>query len=392
MRKLFALIALLYCTTFYSYSNRIPETIDILIFGGENLTRFSLTPTLGNYHLVDHHNRVLMKLEFHNTIHFRSTAHGIEIIRNDSVLFRRDTIIVRGISFANSFMVRPANNNTDYRVYDGNLIISQANNIFRLINRSPLESYVAGTVQSEAGFNRHNVFYQVQAIIIRTYAMRNLNRHRSEGFSLCDRVHCQAYYGKTFDPDIIAAVEHTRGEVVVDQNSALLNTVYHANCGGETVNSEDLWVQAMPYLRSRIDTFCLHKPGARWTATIPVAEFRSFLHNTIGQKPSENLWEEITQKRQNSRVHFLDATRQIPLRRVREHFRLRSTFFDITQSGQMLQFTGRGFGHGVGLCQEGAMERARHGHTREQILNFYYQNTRIIILEPTPNIDQLAMP
>jgi stage II sporulation protein D len=202
------------------------------------------------------------------------------------------------------------------------------------------------------------------------------------GHHLCDKVHCQAYYGKTINEDIILAVEQTRGEVVTDENSVLLNTVYHANCGGETVNSEDLWIQALPYLRSDIDTFCLAMPGAVWEASIPIRNFRTFLTSAYGTNPSQELLDDFSRFRQDSRLHHLDQNKQVHLSRLRQHFALRSTFFNVSLSGDNLYLSGRGYGHGVGLCQEGAMERARHGHSREQILKFYYKGARIRALEP----------
>jgi stage II sporulation protein D len=364
------------------FSQNMPEMVDIGIFTGDNITSISFTTTSGSYQVIDNQNNILLTIKHHNTLIFKVNPSGVNILRNDTLIYTRETVYLKGASFSNSFMITPLNSNLRYRIYDGNLLLSRKGNILRIINRVPFESYVAGTVQSESGFNRHNVFYQVQAIIIRTYALKNINRHLAEGLHLCDKVHCQAYYGKTINQDIILAVEQTRGEVVTDENSVLLNTVYHANCGGETVNSEDLWVQALPYLRSDIDTFCLAMPGAVWEANIPVRNFRAFLTSAYGTNPSQELLDDFSRFRQDSRLHHLDLGKQVHLSRVRQHFALRSTFFNVSLSGDTLYLKGRGYGHGVGLCQEGAMERARHGYSREQILKFYYKGARIMALEP----------
>lgn len=363
-------------------SNQVlPELVDIRIFSPENITSFSLTPSAGSYHVFDHNNNFLLELKYHNTLVFEIAPENINVLRNDSVIFTGESIKLQGVAFHNSFIIKPIEKNLKFRGYDGNLSIYHAGNQFKLINNTPLESYVAGTVQSESGFNRHNVFYQVQAIIIRTYALKNINRHLNEGHHLCDQVHCQAYYGKTFNRDIILAVEQTRGEVVTDSFSELLNTVYHANCGGQTVNSEDLWIQALPYLRSDIDTFCLEMPGARWETTIPVTQFLAFLQRNHNLNLTPEKWEHIRNFQQSNRIHYLDENQNLPLSNIRHHFRLRSTFFSMTNNQDTLFLTGRGYGHGVGLCQEGAMQRARHGYPRDEILQFYYKGALIKALE-----------
>lgn len=363
-------------------SRNIPEIIEVRIFSGENIKRFSFTPATGRYLICNTQHEKLLEVKPLNTIVFEITTRGFDIYRNDSLLFSENEITLQGAAFHNSFFLKPLDKNLNMRAYDGDLRIRNGNAAFSLVNIVPFESYVAGTVQWESGFNRHNVFYQVQAIIIRTYALQNLNRHSEEGFHLCDRVHCQAYYGKTNDVNIINAVDISRGEVVTDVHGRLLNTVYHANCGGQTVNSEDLWTHALSYLRSDKDTFCRHMPGASWEARIPAQDFRQFLHRNYSIKPSDQEWKHITGFRQNSRKHHLDEEESIRLRHVREHFALRSTYFSIEEQNDTLLLSGKGYGHGVGLCQEGAMQRAMHGHSREKILQFYYKGAMIRFLEP----------
>jgi stage II sporulation protein D len=381
IRLLIFQLTLFFASVSPTLAVRLPETMEVRLFTGQHLRHVSFIPTSGRYLIcTDNHHKIL-EIRQLNTLTILSGRNGITIQYGDSSIFEGRSITIQGGAFQNSFILVPQDKSIEGRVYDGDLRIETNGQNLKLINTVPLESYVAGTVQSESGFNRHNTFYQVQAVIIRTYALNNLNRHAAEGFHLCDQVHCQAYYGKTNNRDIIIAVDASRGQMVVDQNNRLLNTVYHANCGGQTVNSEDLWPNALSYLRSQTDTFCLRMPGALWEKTITVAELRRFLSQS-GYRATDNQWNYITRIRQNSRIHHLDPEKTIHLRRVRDHFALRSTFFSVNQQGNNLVLTGRGYGHGVGLCQEGAMKRAEHGHTKEQILQFYYNNARIITLEP----------
>ncbi|MFN3555559.1 MAG: SpoIID/LytB domain-containing protein [Bacteroidales bacterium] len=380
--RLFCLLLLLLLNRFTGQAIAIPEIIEVGIFSGENVRKFSFTPLNGRYMICDKNHEKLLEVIPLTTLIIEAGRNGFTVSRNDTILFTQTQITLQGAGFHNSFVLKPLSPNLGARSYDGDLKISQHGNNFRLINATPLESYVAGTVQWESGFNRHNVFYQVQAIIIRTYALRNLQRHQREGFHLCDKVHCQAYYGRTTDPAIILAVEQTRGEVVTDTRGLLLNTVYHANCGGETVNSEDLWPDALPYLRSRKDTYCQDMPGARWQSQITTRQLKDFLQQKFSINPGTQQWERMLQMRQPERIHHLDDEKRVHLRHMREHFALRSTWFSIETRGDTLHLSGRGYGHGVGLCQEGAIQRAARGYNREQILRFYYQGATIRWLEP----------
>jgi stage II sporulation protein D len=374
---------LLFFSNWIAQSQILPEKINIGIFAGDLITSVSFTPSAGVYEITNQDNLKIMEVPYHNTIVLEHSPWGIQIKRNDSLLFICEKVHLRGKAFTNSFIITPLKSNLKFRVYDGDLNVIRNGSNLRFINSVSLESYVAGTVQSESGFNRPGIFYQVQAVIIRTYALRNLKRHEHEGFHLCDKVHCQAYYSKTVQMDIADATEFTRGQVVVDSNATLLNTVYHANCGGQTVNSEDLWIQALPYLRSDVDTFCRAMPGAVWQATIPASQFRSFLQTSHNIHPNAAQWAQITSlDQENHRIHHIDEDKKLHLSRIRQHFGLRSTFFSITASGSDLLIRGRGYGHGVGLCQEGAIERARQGHSKNDILLFYYKGALIRQLEP----------
>lgn len=362
-------------------SRHIPEILEVSIYHQENVTSFSFTPFTGRYLICNQEHEKLLEIRPYHTLVIEKTDNGFAITLQDSTWHSAETLTLQGGAFHNSFMIMPLDWDTEPRVYEGDLTVSSLKNSFRLINAVPLESYVAGTVQSESGYNRHQEFYKVQATIIRTYALKNLNRHQREGFHLCDKVHCQAYYGKSVDSAIVHAVDDTRGMVVVDQNNNLINTVYHANCGGQTVNSEDLWIEALPYLRSNQDTFCLQWPGSAWKASISMKDFEVFLNKKFNFHPSPSEWKKITAFRQNRRKHYLDTAQRIHLKHVRDHFGLRSTYFSIQLLHDTLHLKGKGYGHGVGLCQEGAMSRALHGQTKQQILRFYYQNSRIQILE-----------
>ena len=359
------------------HASTIPNHIDIGIFSGQNLRNFSFVPLTGRYIICDPQHKKVTELKPFSSIIVQRQGNGFTIIQGDSTIYSGSDITLQGGAFQNSFLLIPMDRNSEPCMYDGDLTISFSAHQMSLINTTPFESYVAGTVQWESGHNRHEEFYKVQAVIIRTYALSNLKRHHSERFHLCDQVHCQAYYGKSVNPNIIDAVAATRGMVVTDQDNNLINTVYHANCGGQTVNSEDLWPHAYPHLRSRMDIYCRNMPGAYWEHSFSIADLRRYLSHSHSYKPDASQWSYIENLRQNTRIHHIDPEKAIHLSHIRDQFGLRSTYFSITSKNDSLHIQGRGFGHGVGLCQEGAMQRAEKGYSKQEILSFYYLGSRL---------------
>lgn len=381
MRIFFHVFLFLISFQTFSKNLSIPEIINVGIFHKENITRFTLTPETGHYIVCDHNHKKIIEIKPFNTLFVRLEEDQIVISENDSVLIRGTNFTFQGYSFMNSFFVYLPEKQNELRVYSGDVSIEALKGKISFINHVSMETYIAGVVQAESGLHRPKEFYKVQAIIARTYALKNQHRHRNDNFDVCDKVHCQAFYSRTSVPDIIDAVYQTSGQVLVDKRNKLLNTVYHANCGGETVNSEDLWLASLPYLRRKADRYCAHMPGSEWNKVISAEKFYTFTQSKYNGTLSQETWEQIIHFQQNKRKKYLDSKQKITLRSVREHFGLRSTYFSIEKMGEDLHFTGKGYGHGVGLCQEGAINRAKDGYSKDEILDFYYNNSKVITLQ-----------
>jgi stage II sporulation protein D len=361
----------------------LPSKIDIRVFSVSDITEISLTSLEGRYYLYTeelNQDEILNVRKF-SSIKLKAVNNQVLVIKNDTIVFKADNLFLTGHDFNNIVLIKPLDPDLSFRIYDDDIFITAENGKLKLINRVALEKYIAGVVQSESGFLRHHVYYQVQATIARTYALKNIKRHEYQGFNLCDNVHCQAYYGRTGYNSIIEAVNDSRGTVIVDGDSMPVNTVYHANCGGETINSEDLWPQSLTYLRSVKDTFCIASNGAKWEMRVNKNDFFTFIEANFKMKLSKEEKESILSFVQDSRKLHLDNNNKIHLRHIREKFKLRSTYFSIAVDNDSLIFKGKGFGHGVGLCQEGAMKMAEYGYSKNQIINFYYQGVIIIVLD-----------
>ncbi|HEY4799124.1 MAG TPA: SpoIID/LytB domain-containing protein [Bacteroidia bacterium] len=281
---------------------------------------------------------------------------------------------------SSSFKMKPMKPDYFPRTYDDELQVSALDKSLRLINKVDIEKYVAGVVQWEVGTKNPQEFNKVKTIVCRTYALGNWRRHEDEGYQMCDEVHCQVFKGKTFSQNIYDAAYVTAEYILVDDSVRIVTAAFHSNCGGQTMNSEDVWSKPVSCLRSVTDSFCLHKPNAVWEKKIPKDLWEDYVHTKYGFPVNDT----VTLKRvlhfeQSSRlVYLVNNDFFIPLKFVREDMKLKSTFFTIREEGDNVVFKGKGFGHGVGLCQEGAMRMAEKGYSYTKILNYYYTNVHLI--------------
>jgi len=271
--------------------------------------------------------------------------------------------------------LRPASK-THY--YNDNFEISNQGNRLRILNLVNMDNYLSGVVESEGGGGRDQEYYKVQALISRTYAHKNSDRHRKENFQLCDGVHCQAYHNMLRHTQSIKnAVKQTANEVLVNAKGDLVTTYFSANCGGQTCDPSYVWNNSVPYLETFIDTFCTNTRQASWTRSIDKSEWKRFIEKEYGVYESEIGAPFYNFEQTQRRAFYIHPSLGIPLRDLRTKFRLKSTFFSTHLEGNKLIVEGSGFGHGVGLCQEGAMNMAGDGFNYRQIAHFYFSNVRI---------------
>jgi stage II sporulation protein D len=289
-------------------------------------------------------------------------------------------IEVRPVSAKGHFRLRVPETKMAERTYPGSLGVQVVGGALQLIDRVPLEAYTAGVVQAEAGKEHHLEYYKLQAVSCRTYALTNQRKHLPEGFELCDGVHCQVFHGRNRDDSIRMAVDATHSLVLVDPDIRIIHATFHSNCGGETVNAEDLWSKSEPYLRATVDTFCTSSPHATWQKTLSRTEWLGYLKRRygLGESDSAQLQAVLDYEPQCRDLYLGNTWPLVPLKHVREDFKLRSTYFSVKAQGDKVVLSGRGFGHGVGLCQEGAMRMARAGRSYTDILHHYFTDVHLV--------------
>ena len=277
------------------------------------------------------------------------------------------------------FRLKPALPVLESREYLADLQVEISMNSLLMVNEIDMEKYIMGVSETEAGSRCELEYYKVQAILSRTFAYRNLARHKTEGFHLCDAVHCQAYKGRNiWNEDVEIGTEVTDGLVLADEDSVLLSAAYHANSGGETRGAEEVWLTGKKYLRPVLDPFSLNQPGAKWKKSIPAGDWIRYLRAKgvfVGELLDTSLLEMPVKHRQD---YYMFGQDSLLLSVIRDDSQLRSDVFGVKLEGDQVVLDGRGYGHGVGLSQEGAMEMARKGYRYTAILNYYYHQIQLI--------------
>lgn len=252
------------------------------------------------------------------------------------------------------------------------------------IERIALDSYVAQVLAGEGQPRASDAAQQALAITARTFAVANRNRHRAEGFDLCDTTHCQVVRPAT--PVTTRAAQSTSGRVLMHQGQPAF-VFYSAWCGGRTELASEVWPGAIEYgrERSREDEACEDEP--KWTSDVSTGEIEKALR-AAGFRGSRLRNVRVVERNRSKRASRLRVDGFTPREISGQDFRMavaavagpqaiKSTAFDVDRTRGGYRFVGRGYGHGVGLCVVGAGRRAARGASAEQILRFYFPGLRV---------------
>lgn len=370
MRLRLLFIFLLYAFVGYG------QNINIRIFSDTRIETFVFFAKSGKYDVVAQ-NKIIYTISEGESVTISKRAQKIHVSTVNG-LFTADTLLLfRGLSQDNIYQVRFHTKRPKAREYDNDLYVKTNTNALVLINDVNFEKYIAGVVESEAGAKANLEYYKAQAVLCRTYAAKFYKRHLKSNFNLCDGVHCQAYVGRSrYSKAIIEATNATQGLVLVDETNTLIEAIFSANSGGETCNSEDVWSKTIPYLRGKEDIYSIGKPGYEWTKTIQRKDWETYLTKKgIVFTDSTDL--SFDQEHRKKYLSIEDSITNLALTTIRTDWNLRSTFFCIDARETEMVLYGKGFGHGVGLSQEGAMEMAKQGFNYKDLLQFYYTNVTL---------------
>ncbi len=283
------------------------------------------------------------------------------------------------------FSLRPVDPQVNIRFYDDNLELCKQLGKLQTINLVDIDKYISGVVEAEGGNKAASEYYKSQAVLCRTYALNHLDRHTDEYFNLCDGTHCQAYNGRnTGNTTILKASFDTRGLVVLDTDSTFITAAFHSNCGGETENSSNVWLINKPYLKSVQDPYCQNQKNFRWERKLNLEQWKQYLIKNNFHLKTNMPVSFFNYTQYCRRQYYRLGKDSLTFHKIRNDFNLRSAFFSLEVKGDSIQIHGRGYGHGVGLCQEGAMQMAKLGYNFREIIQFYYQGVNITDFNNVP--------
>jgi stage II sporulation protein D len=377
-------VRILYVLILSVFSTVSSAQVKIRLFANQSPGSAVFTVTEGMYEIIAFNGEIIPVLKGESVIIMK--YHGKLAVKSRYEKgFICDSLNFSGKSGNDLFSLRMTDKSHIKQYYSGDLQCFPDFGTLLFINATDVEKYISGVVMAEGGAGKNLEFFKTQAIIARTYMYKYFDKHLSDGYNVCDNTHCQAFNGLSSDTLLNLAAMETRGKVILDKDSVLIISAFHSNCGGETSSSEDVWLSDQPYLKSVFDPYCKASRNAEWQRSFPESDWVSYLRKA-GDK------EEITDPSQlifaqtERLTDYKTGSFKIPLRTIRTDLNLRSTFFSVFANGDSVILKGRGYGHGVGLCQEGAMVMAAKGSKYKDIINFYYSGVVISDIKNAVNL------
>ncbi len=255
------------------------------------------------------------------------------------------------------------------------------------VNHVDLEDYLYGVLYHEVSHKWPFDVLKAQAIAARTYALYQKMTVKGKYYDLTSDIYSQVYGGKTSETwKIRRAVNLTRGKVLLCEGK-IFPSYYHATCGGMTSDAYSIWNINVPALTGTKCGFCGFSPHYRWKKDMSFADIGKALRKEGYDIEPVSI--EILERDKTGRILKLSIKGK---RRETEmsgnRFRLiigpnalRSAHFRCESEGSYITFIGRGWGHGVGMCQWGAYGMARKGWKVEDILRHYYPGAEIVAIE-----------
>ena len=301
-----------------------------------------------------------------------------------------DSLPHKQLEFRGAFRVR-IEGSSEIESAAGRWIVDKDTNGLRILLTTSAERYVIATLNGEAASDEPLESLKAMAVVGRTFALTNAHRHGAEGFDFCDSTHCQALRFGSARPEVEEAVRATTGETLWD-GTRRAQAYATQHCGGEAEDASSVWPTIhAPYLPAHPDPYCLRRSTALWHADINIAQLARILRDQHWNVPEQIETIRVTKRTSTGRVQRLEVLGQgtsaeisasslhFALDRALGWNQLRSNWYDITLNNGTAHFDGKGYGHGVGLCQVGSFEMAAEGRNYREILNFYFPGTQLRI-------------
>jgi stage II sporulation protein D len=358
-------------------SYEIPQAIRVLILQGVPKVKIR---ALEGFKVIDLTNgKTITFVSLDKSLIVKKTQEGIKI--KGKGIHRFLTVPIKIIAFKEDDFLRI--NGEKYR---GQVVIRRnKKGRLNIVNEVNVDYYLYGVLPHEISPAWPLEALKAQAVTSRTLALYRKRRSRARDYDLDATVFTQVYRGIAGeDQKTNQAVKKTRGKVLTYKEK-VINSVFHATCGGHTETSENVWRESKePYLKGVPCTFCKDSPYYEWEKRIKERDLRNILQEK-GLDLNRIREIEITEKSPTGRAIKIALKQHRKTQSLRaNNFRLflgpdllRSTLFTVSKEKNEFIFKGHGWGHGVGMCQWGAKGMAEKGKDYKEILNHYYSGVKI---------------
>lgn len=248
-------------------------------------------------------------------------------------------------------------------------VLRKDNNKFDVIEVVPMTHYLAGVVSKEMPLAWPAEALKAQAVVARSYLFSRMNERQGKLFDVesdqMDQVFEWTNSAKAYE--VVRATD----DIVLSKNKKVVKTFYHSDCGGQTLPADKVWAGSID-LGTAQDPWCGERSKNQWTYSVPVSELLD------KEASAKEVFEAGYFKKKL--VRFEDWGVQ-KLRQVFGFAKIRSSPDTVEVVDNMVTFSGRGFGHGVGLCQWGSLYMAKKGRTYSDILTHYYPKAEILKIQ-----------
>lgn len=355
---------------------RAAESIDLRIAIEQNVSQVNVGASV-NAQVLDGSRRPLGEIQGMNGFAAEARGGGVALDRWQS----------------NAIWIEPKDKNgvvwIGNRWYRGRVYVVPTGKGLTAVNYVDIEQYLFSVLGAEMHSSWPLEALKAQAVAARSYALHERQGSRNGVFDLGDTQGWQVYKGVESEAvSTQQAVLATTGQVLT-HNGQIINAVFHSSAGGCTENVEDVWVQALPYLRTVTNDFDKGAPVYEWSKTVSMGELSRFgVGNVQRIEPIE--LSPVCKRVKKARIVGDRGQTVVDGDRLREELDLKSTLFAIqpqfpqtaSKSGGKVQpagfvINGKGFGHGLGMSQWGAYNMARQGYNYQQILGQYYVKTTL---------------
>lgn len=264
-------------------------------------------------------------------------------------------------------------------------ILRASNGGLYAINRLDLEGYLCGVLHHEVGVWWPAEALKAQAVAARTYALYQIRVSRGREYDVYSGTRSQVYGGSTNERRRTnQAVMDTRGQVLT-HTGRVFPAYFHATCAGRTAGARELWSIDLEPIGGGVECgYCRYSPHFNWKITLPLSDLEEKLAQHDRPVGRILTIEPVTQTPSGrvGRIRFTGTEGEAEV--AAKDFRvwvggdkIRSTSFQLTLKDDRIQIEGRGWGHGVGMCQWGALGQALMGRKYREMLSFYYPGSTL---------------